>query len=206
MKFIEMNGKTLEAVINDGELHGEDLKAVGVFDDTIVRVNQQGDIEVRRARNWDVIGGLLGFFVAGYTGVLLAVTNRPIWSDTPLLGMLFVISAASISAALLILWADRSAWRIPSLIALHRMDAWVVALELIVLIALIISLGPVARAWLNWWGLLLLLTVIIGMIVPLALYWRRGWLGELNLTTSAALILLGGFLLRVVIVFSSEAI
>jgi formate-dependent nitrite reductase membrane component NrfD len=153
-----------------------------------------------------VIGGLLGFFVAGYTGVLLAVTNRPIWSDTPLLGMLFVISAASISAALLILWADRSAWRIPSLIALHRMDAWVVALELIVLIALIISLGPVARAWLNWWGLLLLITVVIGMIVPLALYWRRGWLGELNLTTSAALILLGGFLLRVVIVFSSEAI
>jgi protein NrfD len=153
-----------------------------------------------------VIGGLLGFFVAGYTGVLLAVTNRPIWSDTPLLGMLFVISAASISASLLILWADRSAWRIPSLIALHRMDAWVVALELVVLIALIISLGPVARAWLNWWGLLLLLTIVVGMIIPLALYWRRGWLGELNLTTSATLILLGGFLLRVVIVFSSEAI
>ena len=32
------------------------------------------------------IGGLFGFYVAGYTGVLLAVTNRPIWSDTPLLG------------------------------------------------------------------------------------------------------------------------
>lgn len=62
MKFIEMTGKTLEAVINDGELHGEDLKAVGVFDDTIVRVNQQGDIEVRRGRHWDVIGGLLGNF------------------------------------------------------------------------------------------------------------------------------------------------
>src|SRR5437867_10269682 len=44
-----------------------------------------------------VIGGLFGFYVAGYTGVLLAVTNRPIWSDTPLLGMLFVVSAASIS-------------------------------------------------------------------------------------------------------------
>src|SRR4029453_6271477 len=34
-----------------------------------------------------VIGGPLGFFVAGYTGVLLAVTNRPIWADTPLLGL-----------------------------------------------------------------------------------------------------------------------
>src|SRR5512145_1038009 len=57
-----------------------------------------------------VIGGLLGFYVAGYTGVLLAVTNRPIWSDTPLLGMLFVVSAASISAALMILLARRSRW------------------------------------------------------------------------------------------------
>jgi formate-dependent nitrite reductase membrane component NrfD len=153
-----------------------------------------------------VIGGLLGFYVAGYTGVLLAVTNRPIWSDTPLLGMLFVVSAASISAALMILWADRSRWQVPSLFALHRMDAWVLVLEIIVLIALIVSLGAVGVAWLNWWGVLLFVTVLIGMIAPLALYWRRSWLGELNLTTAAALVLLGGFLLRLVIVFSSEAI
>src|SRR5258705_3863637 len=50
-----------------------------------------------------VVGGLLGFFVAGYTGVLLSVTNRPIWADTSLLGLAFLVSAASISAALLIL-------------------------------------------------------------------------------------------------------
>lgn len=153
-----------------------------------------------------VIGGLLGFYVAGYTGVLLAVTNRPIWSDTPLLGMLFVVSAASISAALMMLWADRSNWRVPSLFALHRMDAWVLVLEIIVVIAVIVSLGAVASAWLNWWGVLLLATVLIGMIAPLALYWRKDWLGDLNLTTSAALVLLGGFLLRLVVVFSSEAI
>jgi formate-dependent nitrite reductase membrane component NrfD len=153
-----------------------------------------------------VIGGLLGFYVAGYTGVLLAVTNRPIWSDTPLLGLLFVVSAASISAALLILLADRSRWRIPGLLALHRLDAWLIALEIGVLITVVASLGAVGRAWLNWWGLLLFITVLIGMIMPLALYWRRGWLGDLNLTTSAALVLLGGFLLRLVIVFSSEAI
>jgi len=28
------------------------------------------------------VGALLGFYLAGYTGVLLAVTNRPIWADT----------------------------------------------------------------------------------------------------------------------------
>lgn len=62
MKFIEMTGATLEKVINDGELHSADLNGAGVKNDSIVRVNQQGDIEVRRANKWDVVGGLLGNF------------------------------------------------------------------------------------------------------------------------------------------------
>jgi protein NrfD len=154
-----------------------------------------------------VVGGLFGFYVAGYTGVLLAVTNRPIWSDTPLLGMLFVVSAASISAALMILLAHRSSWTMPAVRALHRMDAWVVALEFLVLIAVMISLGPVFRAWLSAWGLLLFFGVIVvGMLIPLALYWRRQWLGDRNATTAAALVLVGGFILRLVIVFSAQAV
>jgi hypothetical protein len=62
MKFIEMTGKSLKAIASMDELHVGDLGAAGVADDTIVRVNQQGDIEVRRADRWDVIGGLLGNF------------------------------------------------------------------------------------------------------------------------------------------------
>lgn len=60
MKFIEMSGRTLAAVIEDDELHGDDLKTISVTDDTVVRINEQGDIEVRRPAGWDVIGGLLG--------------------------------------------------------------------------------------------------------------------------------------------------
>jgi protein NrfD len=154
-----------------------------------------------------MIGGFFGFYVAGYTGVLLAVTNRPIWSDTPLLGMLFIVSAASISAALMILLARRSRWTMPGLLALHRMDAWVIALELIVLIAVMISLGPVFRAWLSAWGLLLFFGVIlVGMLLPLTLHWRRQWLGDRNVTAAAALVLVGGFILRLVIVFSAQAV
>ena len=62
MKFIEMSGRTLAAVIQDDELAGGDLSVANVTDDTVVRINQQGDIEVRRAKEWDVIGGLLGDF------------------------------------------------------------------------------------------------------------------------------------------------
>jgi protein NrfD len=153
------------------------------------------------------IGGIFGFYVAGYTGVLLAVTNRPIWSDTPLLGLLFIVSAASTSAALMILLAEKSKWTMPGLLDLQRMDAWVIALELFVLIAVIVSLGPVARAWLNVWGLLLLFGVIgLGMLLPLALYWRSGQEGEHNMSTTAALVLVGGFILRLVIVFSAQGV
>src|SRR5437762_3605413 len=35
-----------------------------------------------------VIGAILGIFVAAYTGVLLAVSNQPVWIDTWILGVL----------------------------------------------------------------------------------------------------------------------
>jgi protein NrfD len=153
-----------------------------------------------------VVGGLAGFYVAGYTGVLLAVTNRPIWSDTPLLGLLFIISAASTSTALLILLAYRSGRTTPGVADLHRMDDWVLAIELVVMIAVVISLGPVLRAWLNAWGVLLLIAIVLGMIAPLVLSWRARRLPGMNMATPAVLVLIGGFLLRVVIVFSSDSV
>ena len=60
MKFIEMTGHTLARIITVKELHSHNLPAAGVSDNSIVRVNQQGDIEVRRKERWDIIGGLLG--------------------------------------------------------------------------------------------------------------------------------------------------
>ena len=62
VKFIEMTGKTLKEIVSADELHVDDLTVAGILDDTIVRVNLQGDIEVRRRDRWDVIGGLLGNF------------------------------------------------------------------------------------------------------------------------------------------------
>ncbi len=62
MKFIELSGKTLAEILAEDEHSGIDLHEAGVEDDTVVRINQQGDIEVRRHEGWDVIGGLLGEF------------------------------------------------------------------------------------------------------------------------------------------------
>jgi formate-dependent nitrite reductase membrane component NrfD len=54
-------------------------------------------------RIWSAVGAVLGLFVAGYTGVLLAVSNQPVWSDTWALGGLFLASGLAGSAALLAL-------------------------------------------------------------------------------------------------------
>ena len=62
MKFIELTGAQLSRLLKPDEMEPEQLVSAGVTDETIVRVNQQGDIEVRRSAAWDVVGGLLGDF------------------------------------------------------------------------------------------------------------------------------------------------
>src|SRR5438093_4426738 len=154
-----------------------------------------------------VLGGLAGFFLVSYTGVLLAVTNRPIWSDTSLLGAVFLVSSASTSIALLMLLGSRRVFLVSGLRALARFDTLVLVLELITLVALVVSLGSLARVWLSAWGALLLLGVVgIGIIVPLILEVRAHSPLSASARAAAVLVLVGGFLLRVVIVLSSEAI
>ena len=154
-----------------------------------------------------ILGGLSGFFLASYTGVLLAVTNRPIWSDTTLLGLVFVVSSASTSVALLLLLGSRRVFLIGGLRALQRFDVAILVLELLSLIALVVSLGSLARVWLNQWGALLALGVVgVGIVVPLLLHRRAHAPTAAVAKAAAVLVLIGGFLLRVVIVLSSERI
>jgi hypothetical protein len=62
MQFIEMPGKVLFRVVGDEGVSPEELRAAGVTDDSLVRVNPQGDIELRKRHRWEIIGGLLGDF------------------------------------------------------------------------------------------------------------------------------------------------
>ena len=54
--------------------------------------------------------------------------------------------------------------------------------------------------------LLVLGVVLLGILLPLVLYRRPQAVGGLASTAAPVLVLLGGFLLRVVIIFSSEAV
>jgi protein NrfD len=155
-----------------------------------------------------IVGGILGFFLAGYTGVLLSVSNRPVWADSPMLGALFLISAASTAAATLILLSRRRdiADEI-SLGKLAQFDKWALVLELIAIVVFLITLGAAARVFLSVWGVLLVLGVIgAGIVLPLAigLGWIKRW--SSRPVMAASLVLLGGFLLRVVTLLSSEQV
>ena len=60
MQFIEMSGKTLLRIVREEGPSPKELAEVGVAEESVVRVNRQGDIEIRRPNRWDIIGGLLG--------------------------------------------------------------------------------------------------------------------------------------------------
>jgi formate-dependent nitrite reductase membrane component NrfD len=154
-------------------------------------------------------GAGCAFFVAGYTGVLLSVTNRPIWADTPLLGALFLVSSAAASAALLsLLAAGRGAES--SLPWLARMELGAAALELAVLLAFVAWLGP-ARSQLGAFGPLLGTVAVVGVGVPLGVAgWRRARGASdprgAGAALCAALVLAASLGLRAAIVLAAEAL
>ena len=58
MKFIEITGAQLLQLATADEIPA--LRDAGITDESQVRINPQGDIEVRQRGAWSVIGGLLG--------------------------------------------------------------------------------------------------------------------------------------------------
>ena len=64
MQFIELTGKTLLDVVNEGEVDLKELHDAGVTGDSILRINKYGEIELRRPTHWALVGGLIGNFEA----------------------------------------------------------------------------------------------------------------------------------------------
>ncbi len=85
----------------------------------------------------------VGFFVAGYTGVLLTATSVPLWSRSKLLGGIFIASAMSTSTALISLVLRLT--RAPAS-ALHKLERLEWAALLVELTGLCAFLRTSARA------------------------------------------------------------
>jgi formate-dependent nitrite reductase membrane component NrfD len=160
-----------------------------------------------------VFGALFGFFLASYTGVLLATTQIPAWANNPLLGALFLASGASTGMATVALGLALTKTDIGAAWAkLKQADNVAMIVEIVLLVAFVALLGAAASYLLSGLSGILLIggTLILGLIVPLVIQFKAGFQGAKmasNMTMLVAvLILAGGFIFRVVVVLGAQGL
>jgi formate-dependent nitrite reductase membrane component NrfD len=165
-----------------------------------------------------VIGGFFGFFLAAYPGVLLGATARPLFVSAHWLGALFLAVGASTGGAAIALILSLSGGRRSDALApLMRFTAFALILQLATLALFILGLftggsAGIARALDHLitgpYGLALWLgAVVIGILVPLALQFG-GIIRKAAPAITAlvsVLILIGGFVVKYVIIAAGQA-
>lgn len=163
---------------------------------------------------FNVVGTVLGLFVASYTGVLLSVSNQPIWSDTWALGGLFLASGLSGAVALLTLLVRYRPAASASEDYLRAVDGYFVLLEVLLLVAFFVTIGlagtlgmALELPWLLLWVL-----VVLSLVPPLThVAGARMQLGgrataalEATGVAVPALVLVGVIALRMAVIFSAQ--
>jgi len=165
----------------------------------------------------NVVGTVFALFIAAYTGVLLSVSNQPVWSDSYALGGLFLASGLSGSAALVTLCTR---WR-PAAEASHEAlaeaDSYFVLLELAFIAVLFITVGfagqllrAIGAPWFVLW-----IVALLSLLPPLAGRFSGGLTvspaGTAALTrigvsanVSAAIVLVGVLALRAAVIWSAQ--
>jgi formate-dependent nitrite reductase membrane component NrfD len=159
-----------------------------------------------------ILGLPFSMFISGYTGVLLAATNVPLWARNYLLiGPTFIASAFSGSlAALSILLGIEGREREGTARSLARAEVVCLSTELAALTAGILHLGTLGKPLttgrygrLFWPG-----TYIGGILVPLFLQLAgpvRGQSGsQPRRIVTSLLVLSGGFILRMLMIFAGR--
>ena len=158
-----------------------------------------------------LLGGVAGFFLASYTGVLVATTHLPLWASTPWLGGLFVASGAStgLAAIALGLMLTRAPVTSEAWLRLQRMDTVALLVELVLLVAFVGTLALQGYGWSLGLVVLLGLTLVVGLVGPLVRLLRGTGRAHPALRVAAlaaVFILLGGFALRLAIVMGGQGL
>ena len=159
---------------------------------------------------WHALGALLGFGLAGYTGVLMIGTARPVWHNAYLLGGLFLASAASTSYAFLTLALLRRGRRHAdaTVAKLDEAERWSLGLETGLLAITLAWLGDTARPLVTGgYGALFWVGVVgVGLLVPFVLGRVRVTSGALDRRAMlrAGCVLAGGLMLRFVFVMAPQ--
>jgi formate-dependent nitrite reductase membrane component NrfD len=165
-----------------------------------------------------VVGSVFGFFIAAYPGVLLGATARPLFVNAHWLGALFLaVGAATGGAAIaLILAALRGTGAREGLARVMTVVSIALVIELIALVLFVVSVKMAGSAGISaalgqllagryllpfWLGV-----VIIGMVVPLVLQRRATRAGAPGMVALVSvLVLVGGFLVKYVLIAAGQA-
>lgn len=166
-----------------------------------------------------IVGMILGLFVAGYTGVLLSVSNQPVWSDTWALGGLFLASGLSGSAALLLFLLRYRHAADPSAAPLTISERLYALLELALIVIFIVTLIPAGTLnqafefpWFILWivALIGLLPGLGGLVTARLATTPEGLtvpvqsISATRALATSTLVLLGVLALRAAIIFSIQ--
>ncbi len=164
---------------------------------------------------FNIVGAVLALFFASYTGVLLSVSNQPVWSDTWSLGGLFLASGLS-GATAAIAWLTRYRPEASaSLGRLHLAGGYFSVLELMLIVVFFVTIsvaGTVDRTipLLPLWALALIgiAAALVGAtartrVEPAggsAVVGRTGT----NVMIISLLVLIGVLALRAAVIFSAQ--
>ena len=163
------------------------------------------------SRSIGVIGSLFGFFVGGYTGVLLGATAVPIWArNARLLGPLFLSSALAVAcSAISIILALLPGRRDGALERLRRAETVAALGELIAVAAVHLNSGALGKPLHEGRIGRLHLTgsVGLGILFPLILHTAGRTLGlphRLVVVLASIASLVGGFIMKYAVVMAGH--
>ncbi len=179
------------------------LSIFGLF--TLLSFLEARGILRRLSNAVPIVGSLFALYVASYTGVLLSVSNQPVWSDTWALGGLFLASGLSGSAALLV-WLARYVNGAPQTEArLSKADGYFALLELAFIIAFFITIaiaGTIGKTVSGFWAVLWILVLLSLFPGIRAVFARRA---APESVVASAVVIAGVLLMRLVVVFSAQS-
>jgi formate-dependent nitrite reductase membrane component NrfD len=164
------------------------------------------------------VGSVFGFFLAAYPGVLLGATARPLFVSAHWVGALFLAVGAATGGAAIVLvlgWVRGPQAR-DHVARVMRVTSVALVAELVAMVLLVVSVRAAGSAGLNaalgqllagpysapfWLG-----AVLLGVVLPLLL--QRGVIGRgapQTMAVAATLVLVGGFLVKFVLIAAGQA-
>lgn len=151
------------------------------------------------------LGAFFAAWFSVYLGVLVTTSQLPAWNATPLIPTLWIISAVITGVSvviLLLLFTNRDNQLDESIQRLDNIVKSVIVLNIVMVVVFVFALGQwsetVTRGTygiLLWGGV-----VVVGLLIPLLLKLKPNLLGaKKSLIFSSILVLVGGFILRYVV-------